>query len=162
MLMKSRLSSRIKIIAINTWAVSLVRFDARIVKWTESELNEIDRKTRKVMTMSKELYPKSDADRLYVSRMEGGRRLIECKMCVKAEENSLGWYVKHHIEPLTVVVRRSNTVPNENSTQPKEFKLQDNEERLNNWRRKAMYGQYVRQIEDKDKSNTCKWLRKII
>ena len=23
-----------------------------------------------------------------------------------------------------------------------------------------MYGQYVRQIEDKDKSNTWKWLRK--
>ena len=57
-------------------------------------------------------------------------------MCVKAEENSLGWYVKHHIEPLIVAVRISNTVPSENSTQPKEFKQQDNEEKLNNWRGK--------------------------
>ena len=110
--------------------------------------------------MNKELHPRSDVDRLYVSRIEGGRGLIGCKMCVKVEENSLGWYVKHHIEPLIVAVRISNTVPSGNSTQPKEFKQQDNEEKLNRWGGKTMYGEYVRQIEDKDKSNTWKWLRK--
>ena len=57
-------------------------------------------------------------------------------MSVKAEENSLGWYVKHHIEPFIIAVRISNTVPSENATQPKELKQQDNEERLNNWRDK--------------------------
>ena len=95
-----------------------------------------------------------------MSRMEGRRGLIGYKMCVTAEETSLGWYVKHHIEPLIAAIRISNTITSENSTQPKEFKQQDNEERLNNWRGKAMYGQYVRQIDDKDKSNTWKWLRK--
>ena len=67
-----------------------MRYGAGTVKWRKSELNEIDRKTRKVMTLNKELHPRSYVDRLYVSRMEGGRRLIGCKMCVKAEENSLG------------------------------------------------------------------------
>ena len=76
------------------------------------------------------------------------------KDVVKAEENSLGWYVKHHIEPLTVAARISNTVPSETSIQTKQFKQQDNEERLNNWRGKAMHGQYVIQTEDKDKSST--------
>ena len=83
------------------------------------------------MTLNKEFHPRSDVDRLYVSRMEGGRGLIGRKMCVKAEENSLGCY-----EPLIVAVRISNTVPSENSTQPKKFKQQDNEKRLNNWRGK--------------------------
>ena len=90
-----------------------MRYGASIVKWTKSELDEIDRKTRKVMTMNKELHPRSDVDRLCVSRMEGGRGLIGCKMCVKAEENSLEWYVKHGIEPLIVTVRISNTVLSE-------------------------------------------------
>ena len=40
--------------------------------------------------MNKELHPRSDVDRLHVSRMEGGRGLIGCKMYVKAEEN--GFY----------------------------------------------------------------------
>ena len=61
---------------------------------------------------------------------------------------------------LIVAVRISKTVASENSTQPKEFKQQDNEERLNDCRGKSMYGQYVRQIEEKDKSSTWKWLRK--
>ena len=39
-----------------------------------------------------------------------------------------------------VAVKISNTVPNENSMQPKEFKEQDNEERLNNWRGKKCMG----------------------
>ena len=41
----------------------------------------------------------------------------------------------------------------ENSRQAKEFKQHENEENLNNWRGKAMHGQYVRQIENKDKGN---------
>ena len=77
-------------------------------------------------------------------------------MCVKAEENNLGWYVKHYIEPLTVTVRISNTVPSENSIQSKEFKRQDNEERLSKRRGKSIYGLYARRIEDKYKSNTWK------
>ena len=125
--MKSRLNGRNKIVAINALVASLMRYGAGIVKWTKSERDEIDRKTRKHMTLNKELH----GDRLYVSRMEGGRGLIGCKMCVEAEENSLGWYVKYHIEPLIVAARISNTVPSENYTQPKEFKKQDNEERLN-------------------------------
>ena len=43
-------------------------------------------------------------------------------MCMKAEENSLRWYVKHYIEPLIVAVRITNTVSRENSTHPKELK----------------------------------------
>ena len=38
----------------NTWAVSLMRYGASIVKWTKSQLDEIDSKTRKVMAMNKE------------------------------------------------------------------------------------------------------------
>ena len=35
-IMRSRLNCRNKIIAINIWAVSLMRYDAGIVKWTKS------------------------------------------------------------------------------------------------------------------------------
>ena len=71
--MKSRLNVRNKIIAINAWAVSLMRYGVGIVKWTKNKLDEIDRKPRKVMAVKKKLHPRSDVDRLYVSRMEEGR-----------------------------------------------------------------------------------------
>ena len=62
---EKRLNDRNKIIVINTWAVSLMRYGAGIVKWTKSELDETDRKNRNVMTLNKELYPRSDVGRLY-------------------------------------------------------------------------------------------------
>ena len=55
--MKGRLICRGKIIAINTWAVCLMRYGAVIVKWTKRELDEIDIKAKKVMTLNKELHP---------------------------------------------------------------------------------------------------------
>ena len=64
LIMKSRLNVRNKIIAINTWGVSMMRYGAGIVRWTKSKLDEIDRKTRKVMTLNNELHSKSDVDRL--------------------------------------------------------------------------------------------------
>ena len=160
-IMKSRLHGRNKIKALNTWAVSLLRYGAGIIKWTVGELDAMDRKTRKIMTINKELHPKSDVDRLYISRSKGGRGLIGCKNCVITEENSLGWYVVNHIEPLIVAVKESNTLPGcRNAIKPTEFKKLKQQERINNWKDKTMHGQYLREMNDKDKNNTWRWLQK--
>ena len=39
------------------------------------------------------LHTKSDVDRLYVERKQGGRGLISVEQCIREEENSLGFYV---------------------------------------------------------------------
>ena len=65
--------------ALNTWAASILRFGTGILKWNKNELQEIDRKTRRFMTMNKELHPRNDVARLYVSRKNGGRGLIGCE-----------------------------------------------------------------------------------
>ena len=39
------------------------------------------------------LHPKSNADRLFVKRKEGGRSLISVERCIREEENSLGMFV---------------------------------------------------------------------
>ena len=48
-----------------------------------------------IMTMNKELRPRSDAARIYLSRKKGGRGLISCESCVRREENNLSWYVRN-------------------------------------------------------------------
>ena len=61
-----------KIRAIKSWAVSLVRCSAGILKGTKDELTVMDRKTRKIMTMNRMYHPQSHTDRLYIPRMERG------------------------------------------------------------------------------------------
>ena len=75
-ILKSKLNGRNKIMVLNTWAVSISRYGPRRLKWNKNELQEMDRKTRNFMTMNKELHPRSDVARLYVSRKNGGRGLI--------------------------------------------------------------------------------------
>ena len=64
--LKSKLNGRNLVRGVNTWAVSLLRYSAAFVSWRKSELQAIDRKTRKLFTIYGSLHPKSDVDRLYI------------------------------------------------------------------------------------------------
>ena len=91
LILKSKLNGKNNIMVLNTWAVFIMRYGAGIFKWNKNELHEIDRKTRKCMTIIKELHPKNDVAWLYVSRKNGGRGLTGCENSVKSEEIGLGW-----------------------------------------------------------------------
>ena len=67
--------------AVNTWAVSLVRYSAGIMEWTQEELDRIDRKTGKLMCMNGMLHSTANVSRLYVPRAEGGRGLLSIAEC---------------------------------------------------------------------------------
>ena len=54
--------------AINSCAVPVVRYTAGIIDWTQAELEDLDRKTRKLMSAHHALHPQSDVDRLYLPR----------------------------------------------------------------------------------------------
>ena len=77
LLLNTKLSGKNKIMAVNRWAVAILRYSAGIVEWrSDDELKELDRKTRKMMKMHGALHPKSDVDRLYLQKQKGGRGLI--------------------------------------------------------------------------------------
>ena len=160
LILKSKLNGGNKIMALNTWPVSILRYGAGILKWNKNEPQEMDRKTRKSITINKELHPRSDVAWLYVSRKNGGRVLIGCEDIVKSEENGLGWHVKNNIELLLVPVRKSRTITHEETVDPKEFNKTKEEQRKNEWTSKKMHGQFARDMEDNDKSNTWRWMRK--
>ncbi|XP_067942988.1 uncharacterized protein [Watersipora subatra] len=85
---KSKLTAGNLITAINIWAVSLYRYGAGIIQWTKTELQQLDRRTRKLMTMHKGLHPRSDVDRVYVERDQGGRGLMSVEETVNFESHS--------------------------------------------------------------------------
>jgi len=73
---KSKLSARNLMTAINVWAVSVVRYSAGVLDWTKQELLQLDVKTRKILTMNGIFHKKGNVDRLYLKRNEGGRGLM--------------------------------------------------------------------------------------
>ena len=81
--MESKLNRGNLVRRVNTWAVPLLRYSAAFVSWRKSELQVIDRKTKKLFTIYGALHPKSDVDRLYITRKEGGRGVISTEDCVE-------------------------------------------------------------------------------
>ena len=161
LVLKSKLNGRNKIYAINTWAVALIRYGGGVLDWRKNELQMLDRKTRKTMTIYGALHPKSDVDRLYLKRKYGGRGLIGCESCVRAEENNLGWYVKHSIEPLLSEVRRGQVIETEECIRKEDYKKMEIMRRKENWIDKKMYGQYYREMNEKiDIEKSWSWLCK--
>jgi hypothetical protein len=58
------------------------------------EVQKLDRKTRKMLTIHGQHHPRADIDRLYVLRKEGGRGLIQVEGAYIAETLSLVEYVE--------------------------------------------------------------------
>ena len=80
--------------AINTWSVQVIMYSAGIVDWKNSELCNMDKKTRKVLNMYQALHPNSNVDRLYLPHSEGRKGLLSLEECINAGNRSLGQYLK--------------------------------------------------------------------
>ena len=105
-ILETKLNGGNIITGVNTWALSLVRFSAAFLDWTGAELEQMDRRTRKLMAMHRALNPKSDVARLYLSRKEGGRGLISVEGTVKLAILGLERYVLTSEGGLLIAARR--------------------------------------------------------
>ena len=148
LILKSKLNGKNKITAVNTWAVATFRYGAGIIDWKESELNSIDRKTRKTLTMYGAMHPKSDVNRLYITRKEGGRGLCSIEYAVRGEENSLSYYGANSEETLMREVWVAATIRTEGTVNSNELKKQRAEERKKIFLEKKMHGQFSKEISD--------------
>ena len=104
--LKSKLNDGNLVCRVNTWAVSLLSYSSAFVSWGKSELQAIDRKTRKLFTIYGALHPKSDVDRLYIPRKEGRRGLISIEARVELAIKGLDMYVYGSEERLIQAARR--------------------------------------------------------
>ena len=91
---KTKLNGRNIVKNINTWAIPVLRYSAPFLSWTKTELQSIDGKTRKLLTMHNGLHPRNDVDRLYIPRKVGGRGLANAEDTVILAKISLEDHIK--------------------------------------------------------------------
>ena len=71
----SELYSRNKVLVHNIFAIPVLTPTFGILEWTKQELEDLDIKTRKILTACASFHISSDTDRLYCHRRHGGRGL---------------------------------------------------------------------------------------
>ena len=130
---------------VNTLAVFLLRYSAVFVSWKKSELQAIDRKTRKLFIMHGALHPKLDVDRLYILRKEEERGLMSLENFVDITIRGLEVYV-HKSEERLIQTARGDKIDGLETTIV--LKRSKKEKRLADWEEKVPHGQYLRQTKE--------------
>ena len=82
----TELSAKNKIQAIGSLAVPVLCYSFRIVNWHQEEL-------QKLLTIHRQHHAKADVDRLYVTKKQGGRGLMQFKEAYAVEIIKLVKYV---------------------------------------------------------------------
>ena len=141
--LSSHLNGHYKIVALNSYALPVIRYSAGIIKWTQTELDDIDCKSRKLLTIHKGLHPKADIHRLYLPRKTGGRGLLNVKQMVAVETQALAHYVwrNKHAEPLLYALQDSGLFQKP-SIPLSEFKSSWLQSFLSLWKQKPLHGQF--------------------
>jgi len=68
LVLSTELSAKDKIQATGSLAVPALRYSFGIINWHQEEMQKLDRKTRKLLTIYGKHHPKADVDRLCVPR----------------------------------------------------------------------------------------------
>jgi hypothetical protein len=90
--------------ATGSLAVLVLRYSFGIINWHQEEIQKLDRKTRKMLTIHGQHHPTADTDHLYVPR-KGGRGLMPVEGPYIAETLNLVEYVDSKEDPLIQIVR---------------------------------------------------------
>lgn len=128
---------------INSWAVSLLSYSGGIVNWTKSGLAELDRKTRKLLTIHGALHPRSNVTRLYLPRREGERGLISVEGTINIEERNSDVYISQSQECLLKAAWKRKNV--DEIQTPKEYKERMKKKRTADWSGKQLHGLFKRE-----------------
>ena len=102
------------------------------------------------------LHPKSDVDRFYIPRTEGGRGFISTEDCVELAIRGLEVHV-HVIEDRLMQAARVDKIDGLKAASV--LKRSKKENRLEDWEEKVLHGQYLRQAKEVRSDQCWAWLQ---
>ena len=167
---KSKLTAANFVKAYNSFALPILRYGFGILKWTKTELLQLDRKMRKVLTKAGFHHPKSNTHRLYMSRADGGRGIKSLWDTYKEECSKLATYLRMNSrgDPLTSWISEMEGKKPKN-TSILRFKDEEEslvkihaEEHLDAYKECEMHGQWMAERDDiasVDVIQSEKWLK---
>jgi len=105
--------------AINTLAVPVITYAAAVLQWSQSELQCLDRETRKLLIKHGVFHRNSCTKRLYVKRTEGGRGFLNIENQVQKQVTKTWMNIRKRsacetlLHVVTTYLNTSNPIINE-------------------------------------------------
>ena len=165
-ILKTKLNSTNVIKAINTFAIPLLTYSFGIIKWSNTDLDELTRSIRVSMTKHRMHHPKGAVERMELPPEEGGLGIIHIKELHENQINSLKIYFHNKSEEhqmFKIICKMDkNITPLNLLTGPTEQVGADVKTTLiRSWKQKELHGTHINQLsaKDIDKVKSNLWLK---
>ncbi|CAK1582520.1 unnamed protein product [Parnassius mnemosyne] len=165
---KTHLAGKHLIKALNSYVIPILTYSFGVIKWSKTDIQQIERTTRTTLTKHNNLHPKSAIERLTIKRQNGGRGLIDIHHLWQKQINSLKTFFhnKSHTSDIhkAVALNDFNYTPlnlneqtdtqHNNTNDPQKQKLED-------WKKKVLHGRHPHDLEQPhvDSVASNKWLK---
>lgn len=164
-ILRSKLNSGNIFKAINTYAIPLLAYSFGIIRWSVTDLEELNRLNRTELTKHRMHHPKSCTERVNLNRSEGGRGLLDIIALHNKQISNLRQYFHRKETTLHRAIAKAdkNYTPL-NLAQNIEIvsHLPNLEEKKERWAQKALHGKHYNIIQNPeiDKHLSYQWLKK--
>ncbi|XP_044766219.1 uncharacterized protein LOC123322341 [Coccinella septempunctata] len=149
LILKTQLSSKNKIMAINIWAIPSFTYTVGTLAWSKTDLQLIDRKIRTTLTQFGLLHPNSAVERIYLPRKEGGRGLCSIEDTCKQEKINIKNYFNNTNLPIHQWVAAQESMTQE--TNDDEQDRENHAEQLRqSWQSKQLHGRFYANLHQED------------
>ncbi|CAK1586333.1 unnamed protein product [Parnassius mnemosyne] len=164
-MLNSLLSGVNKTHAYNGWIMPVLMYTFGILRWTQTELNALDRKVRTIMTSHRVHHPRSSVMRLYLPRRHGGRGFLSALTLHNREVCSLrNYFLARADDPFyrDVIFCDKGLTPlslaNEQWQDPEVQSIPDRE---TVWKEKELHGRFYKALHEPfvDTVASLHWLR---
>lgn len=162
-LLKSKLNSKNLTKAINSYAIPILQYSFGVVKWTQTDLERINRLVRTELSKFRKHHPGSAVERINLPRKDGGRGIIDVVASCKQQIDHLRKYFRstnNDIHRAVVKVDNNLTTLNLNADNHDHLSVKNREQSLREWGSKALHGRFYNELqrETVDKQASVQWL----
>ena len=138
----------------------MIRYGAGIIDWTKEEISEMDRKTRKLLTIYGAFHPKSSVNRLYMKRKHEGRGLINIEECIEGETRNMQHYIANSEEDLLKFVAESMNLDPDEIEEKDKFQKRLAQQKTDKLKSMKLHGQFENQTGEIKTEDSWNWLSK--
>ena len=155
--LQTQLNAVNKVKGLNMFAVPVIQYSAALLGWTLSEITNIERKFRKVLTMHGAHHLKSDVDRLYLPRRLGGGGFISIADVIECEKRSFATYLYNTGYYILQCAR--DVLQIQLGGTKDEYVSEIRCHRLLQWKSKSLHGEFLKKVENGGEvSESFHWL----
>ena len=166
-ILRSKLSGKNMAKAISTYATSAITYSFGTVRWTKTELNDLNTKTRKEFYKHKAHHPRSAVERFHLPRKLGGRGIPD--LFTRHNQQIMNLRQYFYAKETTSEIHQAVILADRKATP---LRLADRgynpsaepltlDEQLQQWKSKPLHGRYPTLLESEyiDKTASTAYLR---